>query len=554
MKKYIYLLIFVLGCVSFLLPNRYYPWQSVYHESSMFLVFLLIFSILLIKARKLILDKKMMGVFLISCIPLLQYLLGKIYFFGDALIASLYIFGFASAIVFGFNLTKFNNKKQILKFISLVLISSALISIYMILQQWLMLTYGSLWIIDVPNNRPFANFAQPNNCATFLLLSLMATLYLYEEKVLNSISGVILGVLLLFCVALTQSRSPWIFAICFIFWWYWKTNDFKTRLNKHSILYFLGIYSLFIYMLPKASTFIGVFGGAGLVERATTGYLRIPMWQQLLLALKQEPLWGYGWNQVSVAQITIFSKYPTKEWTEHSHNILLDLLIWNGLPLGLLIIGFFVWWLFVLSKLVVNSENFIALAMIGVVLNHGLLEFPLEYATFLLPIGFLFGFVYADALNIKLVELSRKVTIPIFTCSVILFVGVFIEYCIMEKETRLVRAEILNIGKSEVTQAVPEIFLLTQLRERIRYLRTEPKENMTDEQLLWMKKVTYRYATPNNLYKYAQALLLNNQKDKAKYYMNILNELYSENIDFQSLYNIRKSNAYQWNKPKVKSE
>lgn len=540
--------------MSFLLPNRYYPWQSAHHESSMFLVFLLVFFILLIKAKQLVLDKRMVGVFLISCIPLLQYILGQIYFFGDALIASLYIFGFASAIVLGFNLTKYNNKKKILKFISLLLIFSALISIYMILQQWLMLTYGSLWIIDVSNNRPFANFAQPNNCATFLILSLMATLYLYEENVLNSISGVILGVLLLFCVALTQSRSPWIFSICFIVWWYWKAKDFKTRLNKHSILYFIGIYSLFIYILPKASTAIGVIGGTGLVERATTGYLRIPMWQQLLLALKQEPLWGYGWNQVSVAQITAFSKYPTTEWTEHSHNILLDLLIWNGLPLGLLIIGFFVWWFFVLSKLAVNSENFIALAMIGVVLNHGLLEFPLEYATFLLPIGFLFGFVYADALNIKLVELSRKVTIPIFTCSVILFVGVFIEYCIMEKETRLVRAEILNIGKSEVTQAVPEIFLLTQLRERIRYLRTEPKENMTDEQLLWMKKVTYRYATPNNLYKYAQALLLNNQKDKAKYYMDVLNELYGKNIDFQSLYNIHKSNAYQWNKPKVKSE
>lgn len=495
-----------------------------------------------------------MGVFFISCIPLLQYILGRIYFFGDALIAFLYIFGFASVIVFGFNLPKYKKKNQILNFISLVLIFSVLISVYMMLQQWLMLTYGSIWIIDVPHNRPFANFAQPNNCATFLILSLMATLYLYEEKVLNSISGIGLSVLLLFFLALTQSRSTWFFAIFFIIWWYWKTIYFDTRLNKNNILYFVGIYSLFIYTLPKFSNFIGVLGTTGFVERATSGHLRIPMWNQLILALKQESLWGYGWNQVSVAQITVFSQYPTTEWTEHSHNILLDLFIWNGIPLGLLIIGFFVWWLIILSKLAVNSENFIALAMIGAVLNHGLLEFPLEYATFLLPIGFLLGFVYADALNIKLVTLSKKITIPVLVISVSLFVSIFIEYCIIEKETRLVRSEILNIGKSEATQAVPKIFLLTQLRERIRYLRTEPKENMSDEQLLWMYKVTSRYATPNNLYKYAQVLLLNNQEDKAKYYLDILNGLYGKKYEFQSLYNVRKVNAYKWDKYKIESE
>ena len=52
------------------------------------------------------LDKKIIIVFLISCIPLVQYLFGKVYFFGDALIAFIYIFGFACVITFGFNLTQ----------------------------------------------------------------------------------------------------------------------------------------------------------------------------------------------------------------------------------------------------------------------------------------------------------------------------------------------------------------------------------------------------------------------------------------------------------------
>ena len=138
--------------------------------------------------------------------------------------------------------------------------------------------------------------------------------------------------------------------------------------------------------------------------------------------------------------------------------------------------------------------------------------------------------------------------IPFYSGSVILYGIIFYEYFIIENETRLVRAEILNIGNSQVNQAAPDIILMTQLRERIRYLRTPVEENISEEELLWMKKVTYRYATPNNLYKYAQVLLLNKQEEKSKHYLDILNRLYSENIEFNSLYSVRDSKAYQWKK------
>ena len=110
------------------------------------------------------------------------------------------------------------------------------------------------------------------------------------------------------------------------------------------------------------------------------------------------------------------------------------------------------------------------------------------------------------------------------------------------------RAEILNIGNSQVNHPAPDIILMTQLRERIRYLRTPVEENISKEELLWMEKVTYRYATPNNLYKYAQVLWLNGRKDKALYYLNILNTLYAKNIESKSLNDMHDSNAYKWKK------
>jgi O-antigen ligase len=548
LKKYLYLSIFLLGCLAFILPNRYYPWLSAYHEFSIYLLFLIAFILLIRNKNKIFIDRYIAVVFVISVIPLVQYIFGKIYFWGDALIATIYVFSFACSIMLGLNLTTQVNKQQILIFISSIFIFAALLSSYMMLQQWLLLTNGGIWVIEVPHNRPFANFAQPNNCATFLTISLLAVWYLFEQRKINYMTGTSLACLFLCCLALTQSRSVWVYAICFVVWWYWKFKPLDTRLKKNSILYFLGIFVGFIYALPIVSHNLGLIGVSDVVERATSGYLRIQMWNQLLLALKQEPIWGYGWNQVSVAQITVFSNYPTTEWTEHSHNILLDLLIWNGIPIGTLIVVFFAYWLFKLSQLAHTIENFIALAMIGAVISHGLLEFPLEYATFLLPVGFLIGYVYADHSFQSVINLSKKKLISCYCVSVVLYGIIFYEYLIIENDTRLVRAEILNIGKMHVTRSAPNILSMTQLSERIRYIRTPPEKNISEDELLWMKKVTYRYATPNNLYKYAQVLLLNNQEEKSKHYLDILNRLYSKNIEFNSLYSIRDSNAYQWKK------
>ncbi|MBU3847835.1 MAG: O-antigen ligase C-terminal domain-containing protein [Candidatus Acinetobacter avistercoris] len=548
MKKYLYLGIFILGCLAFVLPNRYYPWLSAYHEFSIYFVFFLAFILLLIEKQKIIIDRYIAVVFALSLIPISQYQFGKIYFFGDALIASIYIFSFACSILLGLNLSQAFDKQKLLIFFSSIFVAAGLLSCYMMLQQWLLLTNGGIWIIDLPHNRPFANFAQPNNCATFLIVSLLAVGYLFEQRKLNYIASFSLTILFLLCLALTQSRSVWVYALCLLVWWYWKFRPLNTRLSTHSILYICSIFVGFLYILPILSNYLGLVAVSDVGERATSGLLRLQMWHQLLLAVQQQPLWGYGWNQVSVAQISVFSSFPTTEWTEHSHNILIDLLIWNGVPLGVAIIAFFSYWLFKLSQLIYSIENFIALSMVGAVLSHGLLEFPLEYATFLLPVGFLMGYVYADSKLNHYIELSRKKIIVAYGVAVVLAGIIVYEYLIIEEDTRLVRAEILNIGKSQVTHAAPNLLLMTQLSERIRYIRTKPEKNISAEQLLWMKHVTYRYATPNNLYKYAQTLLLNGQKAQAQYYLKILNQLYNEKYQLNALYKVRDSHVYHWKK------
>lgn len=540
-----FIIAFIISIISFLLPNHYSPWVTAYQDFLIFLALVVVF--LNFYQKGCFIDNKIVIIICISIVPILQFLFHKIYFLGDGLIAFIYIASFGLAYIVALNLGRKDGMAPYLYFISNIFIFSSVVSLYIILKQWLLLTNGGIWMADLPpNGRPFANFGQPNNCATFLCMGLMACLYLYEKKYINQFCGVLLTSFILFGITLTQSRTAWVFTLAFLIWWFWKTRYFQTRLSKYSVFYFVGIFLFFIFTVPYISDSLGVTNTVDAVTRASSGYLRIPMWHQMLLAIKEQPLWGYGWNQVSVAQLSVYLDYPTTEWTEHSHNILLDLLIWNGIPLGLIIIGFFTWWLNRLSQLAISIEPFIALSMIGAVLVHAMLEYPLDYAFFLLPVGFLLGLVQAQDKTIKIIEIPRTVVASLWAIFVVLYIWIFVEYQIIEKDVQLVRFEALNIGTLHAEHDAPDVILLTQLREQIRFIRTPPKENMTLDQLDWMRKVAYRYSTSAALYRYAQALALNHQPELARKHLLILEKLHGQKYSFESLYQVNQSLAFEW--------
>lgn len=547
--KWCLIIVILLMSFAFLTPNHYLPWLTSHSEFSIFLSFIFLGLYSLLHLKKIIIPRFFLIFLIIILIPIIQYVLHKIYFLGDLFIILIYGFGFVFALTLGFNLADQSNDKgekafTILSFIFLII---SLISVSLAMMQWLLMSNGQLWLVDFPSNaRPFANFAQPNTLATFLLIGLMATLYLYEKKYLNHISGIIISFLIIFGVALTQSRTSWVFMICFIVWWFWKAKKIETRISTKSILILLGAYISCIILLPYISIFLDVALATDVLTRATTGLNRLAMWQQMLIAIQNQPWFGYGWNQVSTAQVMTTLEYPVKEWTEHAHNIILDLLIWNGIPIGLLIICSFGWWLYRLAQLATSTESFIALAMVGAVLVHAMLEYPLEYAFFLLPVGFLLGLVQAEDKKINVI-ITPKWTIAItLIISITLYVWIFIEYRIIEKDVQLARFESLNIGTLHTQQAAPDVIILTQLREQLRFIRTKPTRNMSDAQLEWMRQVSYRYATPTALFRYAQALALNNRLESAKKHLLIIEKLHGKKFSTESLYVVSDSLIYQW--------
>lgn len=552
-KKYLLFILFVAFSISYLLPNHYGLWLNVYQDMAMFVVLLILLILVISSSKKVHIHFLFYFSLLISCIPWLQYIFQNIFFFGDAVIVFIYLLGFSLSIFSGFNLARSFGLVKVLYSISISIIFVSIISVYIQLQQWLLLANGSIWMADLPpGGRPFANFAQPNNLATFLCLGLLSTFYLFENKKINYKVGSILALFILFGLALTQSRTAWCFLFFFSIWWVWKYRDINSRLDKMIPFIFLVIFCVILFSLPYISDFLNITQVRAFTERASSGYERLELWQQMLYAINQQPIWGYGWNQISVAQLTVTQDLPVPIIIDYSHNILIDLLLWNGLPLGILIISVFLWRLYRLSKLTSSPEVFIALSMLGAILTHAMLEYPLAYAFFLIPFGLIIGALESIDPKIRVFNIpSLPLNVFIF-CTVIAYIWVFVEYRKVEKDNELLQYEMKNIGTLHSDTDTPDIILLTQLREYIRFFRTEPAAGMDHKKTEWARHVAYRYPNSISLYRYAQMLAFNGHSELAMQHLDILNKLYNVNLSLESLYIDNNSLSFEWNNKGLK--
>ncbi len=534
LQKLSLLAIAVFFVFSWILPNHYVPWRSAYQEFFSFLSCLILLFVSTFFNR----PKITLGIvvfFGLACVPLIQVISGKIYFSGDAWIASIYLFGFFFILFASYNLSlPLLSRYFLAQVLAGAFIIGAMLSLWIALRQWALLP-SNIWVADLPlGGRPFANLAQPNSFATLLCMGLAGVLYFYEKRCLGRFVAGLLAAFLIFGIALSQSRTPWVSALLIVIFWGWKSSVYTSRFSTRALFAWLGIYILCIFLLPMLADSL-LLSTSDPLGRAQS-LERWDLWVQLWQAVLQGPVWGYGWSQVSLAQVDISLNHPVPLMTEHSHNVLLDLLLWNGPLLGGISILCISAWLLCLGCKARSAESLFGLIAVGFVLVHGMLEYPLEYAFFLFPVGLLLGMVAAEQYPAYEIELPRWPLSIIFLLGIFLFGWVWREYRIVEEDYRLMRFETARIGNLKAGHAAPDVILLTQLRELIRFARTEAREDMDTSELEWMRKVAHRYPYPSSLFRYALALGLNGDAQEAYKQMMILRslhkiEFYEESVE-----------------------
>ncbi|MBF7696111.1 PglL family O-oligosaccharyltransferase [Acinetobacter rathckeae] len=531
-----------LFCVSlslaYLLPAHYLPWSSFLSEFLAFFSIVLLLPLLFLR-RNIAIPRFILPFLLLSAVPLLQYYFTQIFFFTIAWLASLYLFTFMLAVIVGYNLTiKEHTKNSLLNAVYIAFFVASLFSSCLAIFQWLGVFKGQPWIMGFTGNRPYANIGQFNQLSTLLSLGLLSGLYFFERAILKRNIFIISSCLFLFAMALSQSRTGWlIITFCFIFVMVWQ-NKMDLKSNYKDFIFLTLFYILAILVLPSLNHLLAPYFDIAPIssasERISSGYLRLDIWNQMIHAVMKQPLWGYGWNQTSVAQAQVIDVYKGYEWASSAHNLFLDIIVWCGLPLGSIVVLYILWIYKNLFNHIVNLETLIIFLIVSALGIHSMLEFPLYYMYFLLPLGLLIGISFRYQSRSEL--LISRWFIPIIV-SFSFFAGyhVYQQYNLVWDNTLAGKTAEMNDHKGKVDLPYT-LFLFDQYDARAQWIGLNVHQKMTAFDWVNAKKMAELYIMPYDLIKYAQVLAVNGQEQEAKRQLAILNYTYRRNLTYEQLF------------------
>jgi hypothetical protein len=451
----------------------------------------------------------------LAAIPWIQWAGGLLAFSGDAWISNLYLFGLAVAIAAGHRWGRLD-ARAFAATLSFAFLAAALLSSLIALTQVLEVWPLGMWTVEVMEGmRPGANLAQSNNLATLLGFGALGLLLLREQDRIGRLPAGALFAVLIAGLCVSQSRVSLLFGplICLGVWLAARRGvRFQTRLRS------IGIAAAASWLLLWAEPLFlrtgQILAGQSVAGRGVQS-LRFEVWPILLDGLSMHPWRGYGWLQVGAAELAAADRHPPvgELWLQ-GHNLFIELVVWCGYPLGLLLAAAIVYWFVSRALRVASIEGVIGMLIVAIAGAHSMTEFPYQYAYFLLPLGLWMGLVEASIGSRAI--LSHKWYLATMLASIALLVAICRDYGAVEEDFRLVRFENLRVGSIHASQPAPDAPFLSSLTAFLRVSRMTPHRGMTSAELDSMRDVVHRYPYAAGMSNYASALALNGRPEEAK--------------------------------------
>lgn len=522
-------MLITLGCAllgaAFLMSGHYVPWTSFEPQWVAGLGAALVAAAALLPEhappqRHYRVPPLAWGALGLATVPLLQLAFGLVWFRSDAVLASAYLAAFAAMVVVGRAMAAAPNARLVPR-LQGGLLFAALVSAGIAFVQWLQIEPPTIYILASSRGaRAAGNLSQPNHLAALLCLGLAATLYFYETRRWGAVVSAACGAVLGAALVLTESRAGWVMVAALVVWWATQRRRATLRLSPAAVSVAALTFMAAVALLPLLSDALLLSLAPGSGPRLQAGTREIH-WATLWDAALRQPWFGWGWGQVSVAQVAAVLDHPASgEWVQNSHNLALDLFIHNGLPIGWAVLAGLSWWFVRRIRACRSGEAWALLAGVGVLFTHEFFEFPLDYLYFLLPVGLLMGALHAIEPPLEpkpkvALSASALALCVVGLVGMLLWVGV--EYMKVEAATRQLRFVMLGVGVDKVRHAPePDVWLLDQPREYHRFLNTPARADMSAVELEWMRRNVARAARPAAQLRYSLALGLNGQAAQAQ--------------------------------------
>jgi O-antigen ligase len=510
--------------LAWLMPGHYFPWTGFQQEA------LAAAGALLVALAALAapepwpsrLPALSLLAWLLALVALLQWAGGMFAYLSDALLPAAYLAGFGLSVMVGQRLCA-SGDRFIVSLLA-VLAIAALISCAFGFAQWAQWRGLSFIHELAPGGRVYANFTQPNHQATLMGLGLVALVGLREAGRIGASQMLAGAAVLLIGLAMTQSRVGWLITAALVLLWLGLHRRAQLKLSGAQASMLLALYGAVWWALPLVTRAAIGSATASMTARAQADSRGLHL-QIFWDAVTRSPWLGYGWNQMSAAQqATVLDHPPTFEWPSSSHNQLLDLLVWNGLPIGLAAIAVLAWWSVLVVRRCTDALTWALLAALAVLFAHAIVEFPLAYTYFLLPAGLLAGAVHARIAGPGLrlpfgPPFAKVLASTMVSLSAASLWGLGSEYLRIEEGVRQARFRDAGYGQHV---EVPDVMLLDGPRAYLQLWATRNEDGDPGASMNGLRTVALRFATPPALFRYATAAAVRGDAAQAQWALAVM--------------------------------
>jgi len=513
------------ACLSapWLIPVHTEPWPTLYSEVAAGLVAVPLAAWALAARRdRLALDALAIGFALAALVPLLQAAGGLFMFPAEAPVVSVYLVGLALAVAVARRCEECAPGRLPDALFAGLLIAS-LASTALALAQWLHLDWGPLAAAIPGAGRPaipgggrlVANVGQSNELSTLLVWGLVGLWWTHWHRRIGGAVSMLAAAFLLLGVASTQSRTGWLAVALLLITAVVSPAPLTSRKHRTALIG-LGLWFVLLASGWPAASALLEGSEAIRLDSGLSGGQRPEIWAMMIDGIRHRPWFGYGWNQGRLVQLAELPNYADlKIGVQHAHNLVLDLMVWNGVPLGLgftALLGAWFWWQ--LRRAATAAQVLLLLAL-GTFMLHSMLELPHCKAFFLVPAALMMGALNARSalpVMLRVPRAAAALGVAVLTGALVLM---WVEYRRIEVDLLAYRMRVAWPGISTAPPA-PDIHVLGALQSALVNLRIEPRAGMDVEELERLRLTATRYPVESALFRYAKAAALNGQPRAAQ--------------------------------------
>lgn len=347
----------------------------------------------------------------------LQGALGKIIYFDKTLLYVLYLLFAALLMMLGARLRVSFGLARLAQVLAIfLLIGAELSALTGMLQHYRWHTWLDTVITAKVSSGVYGNLAQTNHFANYIALGLVSLGLLHHQQRLKAGYVAVLAAPLLFVMALSGSRSSWLYLLMMggLAWWWARRDSAQRPLLRYSLLLIagFGVMNLIAQMSLMTSASSGsVSTVQRLFDGSATGDIRLYLWREAGLMFTQSPWLGVGFGQFAwhhFQLLPVLQQGNIVGLYNNAHNLIFQLAAEAGiagllaliLPLGV--------WLFGLQRryaissragtvekgqlrATLDAAHWWGYAALGVLAIHSMLEYPLWYTYFVAIAAILLG-------------------------------------------------------------------------------------------------------------------------------------------------------------------